>query len=149
MLNASRKSKNRVQEDGSFNQPVVFTVTGLPSGVTAKINPETVTPGSSPVTVTITITAGMQARQTMPKNPWGEMPSFALALVIPLLGLSFGWRRRLGRTGWMAIIFVFSLVALAGIEGCGGNASSNQKSESNTVTITGTSGTAQHSLLSN
>jgi len=125
-------------ENGSFNNAVTFTVSGLPTGATGTFQPTSVTPGASPANSTLTIQTGtLQTAAT--KVGW---PLAAPALAA--LGLFFipGKRRRRWIT--MAVLLLASLGAVTAMTGCGGGfAIPVAPTKTYTVTVTATSGTIQ------
>jgi len=76
---------------------MLFTVTGLPQGVTATVDPNPVTPGANPVTVTVTLT-GLGLAFQMQNRARNRAPLLR-ALLVPLIGL----RLRARRTFWRAL----------------------------------------------
>ena len=112
--------------------------------------PLAVTLGNSPQIVKVTITApSLLAEQEKPMRGPGSAAPLALAFVLPLLGLG-AVRRRLHRGGWLALAALLSFIAIAGLSACvGGSGFFNQPPQTYTVTLTGISGTAQHSTTFN
>lgn len=126
--------------DGAYNDMVQLTVTGLPNGVSAKVNPSSVTPGANSATVNVTLTDTNLALGTQDRKR-GAMP-LILALLLPLIGL------RLRAPGWFWRVIslpVLALAAMLALNACSGGGLSKQPPQTCTVTVTGTSGTAQHS----
>ena len=129
--------------DGAFNQPVEFSITGLPSGATALFNPSSVTPGNQTQAASLTITVAPLTAQTPPAGGTRRM-AFIFALVLPILGLC-GAPRRLRRTSLLTLAGIFSLVLAAGAMGCGASGFFNQPPRAYIVTVTGTAGVISHS----
>ena len=132
--------------NGSFAQPVVLRASGLPPGATATFSPASVTPGLKSGTTTMKIQTVTQDAAILPVDSRGPSgaPLMALLLVLP-----FGVRRRtrIWLASWTAII------AAAGmLQGCesGGAVPLTETVASQatyTVTVTGTSGSTQHSVV--
>jgi hypothetical protein len=135
--------------NNTLGNPIVFTLTGLPGKTSSLFNPATLTLGASAASTTLLVetTAGdpFLARNST-KN---RAPLYAMILPlfgIILTGIGFGPRRR--RKSW--IIVALMVCGGLGMYGC----ASGQKNFQNlgttpgtyTVTITGTSGTLQHSV---
>lgn len=125
----------------AFNGTVAFHMVGLPAGVTATFNPSAVTLGNSPVTVTVTLTATSLAQLEPPQRRLGPVVPIALVLLLPFLALG-RIRRRICSAGWLTLVLLLSLIAVAGLGACG---SFNQPPKTYTVTLTAASGTAQQS----
>jgi ABC-type transporter Mla subunit MlaD len=65
--------------------------------------------------------------------------------VLPLLGLG-RVRRRIREGGWRMLVALLLLIGVAGLSSCGtASGFFNQSPQTYTVTLTATSGTAQHS----
>jgi hypothetical protein len=129
---------------GDFANAVNLTVTGLPSGFTGTFTPASITPGATGASSTLTIQTTRQAALAnpgplhhAPVTPW-----LAALLVVPLLGL----RRRLKKLRLVScmILLAATLVPTALLTGCGGGYFSIT-SQTYTLTVTGTSGSIQHS----
>jgi hypothetical protein len=132
--------------NGSFAQPVVLEASGLPPGATATFSPASVIPGLTRGTTTLKIQTVAPDAAVLPRASGGPSAAPLLAL---LLVLPFGVRRRtLCRIScWTAMI------AAAGmLQGCesGGGLPLTETVASQatyTVTVTGTSGSTQHSVV--
>jgi hypothetical protein len=128
-------------QNGSFSNAVTFAASGLPTGATATFSPTSLTPGSSPVTSTLTIqTAAIASVEPEKKSPW---PLAAPALA--LIGLLFlpGKKRR--RWISLALLLFASLGTFTALTACGGGFGMNAASlpTSYNITVTGTSGSIQ------
>jgi Protein of unknown function (DUF4038)/Putative collagen-binding domain of a collagenase/IPT/TIG domain len=132
-----------------FANPVMFTISGLPSGVTSLFSPSSVTPDAKPVTTMLTITDG-GAAVTRAKSQAGILgggitPSLLLLCVIALLawvgiqmrGRSIPQMRRYATVG----LFVFMLFAGSVLGGCALGVTSSPGSQTSQVTVMATSGT--------
>ena len=134
---------------GVYSNPVVLSATGLPPGATVTFTPPAVTPGSGSASSVMSIqTLPSSAANRAPRSPRSpaEAPILAALCVPPLLGI-----RRVRRLSAKLprMILLFSLVALsllpfAGLIGCGGGYF-GPKPTTFTVTVTGSSGSTQHS----
>jgi hypothetical protein len=129
---------------GDFANAVNLTVTGLPAGFTGTFTPASITPGASGATSTLSIQtvkqlslAGPHPLHRTPKAPW-----LTALLVIPL----FGMRRRLKKLRLVScmILLAATLIPTALLTGCGGGYFA-VTSQTYTLTVTGTSGSIQHS----
>jgi sugar lactone lactonase YvrE len=128
---------------GAFTQQVALAASGLPAGATASFAPASVTPGSAGSTSTLTIQTGaQQASASGDRTRWALPVGLVSAA---LLIVPFRRRRRmLFSLGCLAL-----LLGLSGaLTACGGGFAvpqANATPATYTVTVTGTSGSLQHS----
>jgi len=123
---------------------VNITVSGLPSGATSTITPQTVPSGSGGTSVVVTVTA--QPQKAMLSTGQKLVPIAFALLLLP-------FSRRLRRSGkglrklTLALMMLFgSAIALMGLAGCGSsNGFFGQPQQSYPITVTATSGNAQRS----
>jgi Bacterial Ig-like domain (group 3)/MBG domain (YGX type) len=133
--------------NATFVNPVSFSVSGLPNGVTATFSPTTIAAGAGTSTTTLALAANGLASVRHEGGPLGEWPaSYALGLF--LLPLFFGKRARqarrsLSRSGW-ALLLLLALGAAGAIVGCGGGGFFGHTTKSYTVTVTAVSGPDTH-----
>jgi ribosomal protein S18 acetylase RimI-like enzyme/sugar lactone lactonase YvrE len=134
-----------------FTFPITLSVGGLPTGATATISPQVVTPGSAVTPFTVTI-------QTPLHGELRQGPGFGrdTGIVLALLLLPFG--RRLRRRAkklrplLLGVMMLLGLGALGSITGCGVDTGFfGQSQVTYTLSVTGTatgtnSYTLQHSL---
>ncbi len=128
--------------NGDYNNAVALSATGLPTGATAMFVPASVTPGEESEGSVLTIQTATLSAQTHAHSGWRWMPGVTLAFCIPLLW----WRRRdrmwrLG-SGLLCLLLTAGAMILAG---CGGGYYSELPAQTYTITVTGTSGSTQHS----
>jgi hypothetical protein len=131
---------------GNYTLPVVLSVTGLPSGATASFNPASVTPGSTGASSILTVQTPLRAAlEPPPHSPSGTVPWFAV-LLLPLLGVRPLRRklRRLPLSVRALLLCALALGGMASLSGCGGGYF-GPTPQTVTLTVTGTSGTLQHS----
>jgi hypothetical protein len=146
--------------NGAFSIPVTLMASGLPTGATATFLPSaTITPGSTPANVTLSITT--MARSSVPpldspRGPGASWPS--LYLIVAVLGamglalrVSTGRMRRLAPQFLLALLLVLAggLVACGGVAG-GGTSSQQVNQATGTpagtypILVTATSGGVTH-----
>jgi len=129
-------------EGGTFSNPVVLSISGLPSGATASFNPSSVVPGANGATSTLTLYFPSSARGV----PTGDrkfplLPATALALSGLIFVVWSSSRGKLSRT-LAAVACLVVLAASLVIAGCG---SAQIPPETLNVIVTGVSGGVQHS----
>jgi streptogramin lyase len=137
-----------------FPQTVNLTVSGLPSGATATLTPNTLPAGSGTTPVSLVVQLpNSTARYTSPN----QFPGRQLPLVVGLILLPFAGRLRrtahfFAKASWgrwltLTILALTGVATLAGVAGCGGKPTGyfGQAPATYTLTITGTSGALSHS----
>jgi hypothetical protein len=138
---------------GTFSGAVTLTCSNLPAQTTCAFSPNPVTPGPDGVTTQLTITTtAPNSALTIP--PFTGLPPAALPaifLAMMLTALVGWWRvRRESRRWVVAPCLLFgALLATTFMAGCGGGGYPLAKiggtpSGTYTITVTGTSGTMQH-----
>jgi len=127
-----------VTPQGVFAQPITFSCSNLPAGVSCSFAPYSVTPQGSPASITMTVTALSSVARIMNRSmPWGGGPLLAASV----LGIALGRRRR--HAALLALwLVVLNVALLAG--GCGG--SNSHKPVTSTIQVTAAAGAIQHSV---
>ncbi|MFZ0821806.1 MAG: hypothetical protein WAM91_17215, partial [Candidatus Acidiferrales bacterium] len=147
---------------GAFPGTVTFTASGLPSGAAATFNPSSVSAGTS-TTMTVTTTS-RTAAQTVPTqfNPRGPMRPLWLVAFMLMLAIATASLVKVGRRpvqhqvqrSIRRLIPIGALVLLLGVvgylSGCNGGfpgvaANVGTPAGTYTITVTGASGSVQHS----
>jgi uncharacterized protein (TIGR03118 family) len=132
---------------GGFNSQITLTCSA-PAGLTCALSPSTISPGSSAVNSTLTISAV----STPPPTGYNAAGMFVLMPGLGLLGTLLTSRKRKSLTrksirglSLLGLTLAISLFAL----GCSGSNNSNKPttpaSQQATVMVTGTSGSVSHS----
>ncbi|MGB0064646.1 MAG: kelch repeat-containing protein [Terracidiphilus sp.] len=129
--------------NGTFNNPVALTVTGLPSGATATFSPTSVTPGSTSATSVLTVKVAANTTENQrPASPFGSGSRGLVPLMALLLLLPFRRVRRWGRKISLVLILFISLGAMLSLSACGSPGTNTiQWQDTFVLTVTGTSGT--------
>ena len=135
---------------GTFGANVTFAVTGGPTGATATFNPASITAGSGPTSVTLTVTMGTQSG--VQRNV-GAIARRLSPLALGLVLLPFAGRLRRGGKRWGSLVCLLLLLGGmgAGLVGCGGSSSPattptpTPAAKTYTMTVTATSGSVSQS----
>jgi sugar lactone lactonase YvrE len=138
---AATYSVAAVSTGGSFTDPVTLTASGLPPGATVSFSPASVTPGSSLSSSSMTVQT--IAEQASAREGPARWPLPTGLITVALLVLPF---RRRGRVFIGLACWLLLLGASTALTGCGGGFALPQSpSATYTITVTGTSGSTQHS----
>ncbi len=132
-----------------YNSAVTFSCGSLPRLVSCSFHPPTVTPGSSPAssTLTISVARAIAPPGQFPLDPrlWVMLLLVALARAAMVTLRSLAPIKPVLRGCVVALLFVFGLC----LPGCGGGAvpSPNLAVGLHSITVTASSGSAQHSTV--
>ena len=146
-------------QNGAFNNAVALSCSGLPSGSSCTFVPESVIPGASQASATLTISTAASVASLIPSR--STLPaSLAIlcALVLPLAGVIVGGGRKgLPKVGALCLVLAVAITA----QSCGGGGAETQQSNPSpssnagavaqgppvisTVTILAASGSILHS----
>jgi hypothetical protein len=128
-------------QNGAFTSAVSLAASGLPAGATATFGPPSLTPGSSPASSTLTIqTAKTSAAMARRPSPWP-----LAGPLLALIGFCFLPGRRRRRWITLFVLLLTSLGAFSALTSCGGGFGQGASATSYTITVTGSSGSAQQS----
>ncbi|MDR3410980.1 MAG: hypothetical protein P4L87_08585, partial [Formivibrio sp.] len=114
--------------------------TGLPSGASCSFSPATVIPSGAPATTVLTVST-LATSAALHRNSSPLFPESVLAVALCF----FGWKKRRGLQ--ILLLLVVSIAGLCLLNGCGGGtfvANTARTPTTSTVTVTGTSGSLQH-----
>jgi len=132
---ASGTSTITVTSANSFNSPITFAATGLPTGVTAVFSPTSITPAADgSATSTLTLTASATAA-VLTHARFPILPGASLAALVCCIG----WKKR--RRLQMLLLLAACVFGIGSLNGCGGT--SKPKPTTSTITVTATSGNLQ------
>jgi hypothetical protein len=122
-----------------FPNAVTLTVSGLPTGATYTLTPSTIALGSESTPVVLQV----QTASTLALNRSTPSGLTFAVIFLPVLGL-FTLRRRARSAG---LFMLLGLAIMVGVNGCGSSSGIfAAPAQTSTITVTGTSGTLQHSV---
>jgi hypothetical protein len=134
---------NLASISGSFTQQVTLAVSGLPAGATVTFAPDSVTPGSAGASSTMTIQTLTQLASTKQERTQWPLPVGLIS--VALLIMPFRRRRR---TFLEVGCFLFLFALSGALTACGGGfalPAAQTAPATYTITVTGNSGSLQHS----
>lgn len=135
-------------------QSINLSATGLPSGAVATFSPATIAAGSGATTVTLSIQAPNTVAVQAPPLRRNQAPLYLGFVLLPFADIrrrrmdrgERAPRQRARRLRMFLLVMVLSLVAFAGITGCGSKSGFfAHASQNSTITVTGTAGALSHS----
>ncbi|HVI10668.1 MAG TPA: choice-of-anchor D domain-containing protein, partial [Candidatus Binatia bacterium] len=141
---------------GAFNNPVSLSCSGLPTSATCSFSPASPTPSANGVSSTLTIGTGSSGSENVLPFSSPTRPVMAMWLQFQTLGLVgmvvLGSRKKSRKSAVLVllVVLVFGLLLLTGCAGGTGIGPQNNSGGSGTtynVTVTGVSGTLQHSVV--
>ncbi len=144
---------------GSFGSAIQLGCTGLPAHASCSFSPGSVTPGSNNVSSTLSISTTATvadaapltgSRNTSTYAVWIQLPAFGL-LGLMLVGQKGRSSKGKAKLQSGAAVVALLTMALVFTVGCGGTgivsqSKSGTPSGTYTITVTGTSGSLQHSV---
>jgi hypothetical protein len=136
-------------QQGSFDTPITFNALGLPTGCTATFTPGSVTPGTDPASVSMTLstTARPAAAGGMSASSGQVPPALALFFLVPALGLLLRardlvrpgpFRRRIAAAAMICLIL---FIGGCSADGGGGQPDTGTPAGTYTITVRAASGT--------
>jgi hypothetical protein len=140
---------------GSFTSAVNLTCTGLPSQTSCSLSPNNVTPGASSATSTLSITTTASSAQALPLRPLRATPVYAVWIQLQatgLLGIMLVVPKAATRKRRVLMLLALLMIALIFMTACAGGTGIAPVTQTGTapgtytITVTGTSGSLQHSL---
>ena len=128
--------------------PINFGLSGFPVGTTATFLPVTVSAGSGPTTITLTVKPPPAPQAHLDRGPsLRHTTTHDAPIVLAFLLLPFAFRRRRGRRPAALFLWLLLCVSAIGLTGCLSDASSGYYGTTPgtyNLTVTATSGTLTH-----
>jgi DNA-binding beta-propeller fold protein YncE len=136
-------------QNGPFATAIQLTctVTGSAPAPTCSLNPTSVTPGANSATSTLTLAAPAAPAMLQPTIHRQLNYLYAAWLPLPgivVIGIGFASRKHRDRRRNLWLFTGSLIVLFAVLAGCGGGSNGPPPPQNYTVTVTGTSGTIQH-----
>lgn len=137
-----------VTPQGSFTSPINFSCTGLPAHASCAFNSTSLTPNTSTMTTTVTVTTMRASSMLAPPRPSGRHsgPMYAFWMPMGIAGvvlLGSGNKKRLsGKTSVLTLTLVLLIGGLVACGGGGGASTTSSTTPSTTTQATPT-GTSQ------
>jgi hypothetical protein len=140
---------------GSFTTAVRLTCSGSPTLTTCSVSPNSVTPGGSPATATLTVTTTAAVAQATPARPFETRTFYALWIHLPgigLFGMILAGRKRKSKKWLLSVQLGMVMAATMLMSACGGGTIITHQRQPGTtpgtyaITVAGTAGALQHSL---
>lgn len=127
---------------------VTFSVEGLPAGATDSLSAKSVSRTAGSQTITLTIRSASGTASISPPGSGRRYAPFALALLLPFLGLGKLRSRRRKVLGAIRLLVLVTagMLTISSLSGCGG-AVSGSLGSSYSVAVTATSGNLQHTAF--
>jgi hypothetical protein len=134
---------------GSFPDSVSLTCSGLPKQASCNFSPNSVTPGSSKSSTTLTISTTKSVSENVPTVPLRQRPVNAFWVqfqILGVVGIVLAKSKRRSRHALILPLLFLVALGVLFMPGCaGGTGIVSANPQSYTVTITGKYGSLQHS----
>jgi len=128
--------------NGTFNNVVTLSASGLPAGANGAFDPTTINPGKSNGTSTFTVQLAPALQASAHGSSWPlATPALALLFLLPFRRWRKAWRGKL----LLLVAGLVSLASIVNLTGCGGGFLLGPTTQNYTITITGASGNDTHS----
>jgi hypothetical protein len=138
---------------GSFLDAVTLGCSGLPAHATCSFSPASLTPGASKATTTLTISTTDSIAENMPAIPAHQKPMNGLWMQVQglgLVGMVLANGKKRSRKAAIILLIVLLVLGMLCMSGCAGGTGiapqTPNSPQSFTITVTGTSGSLQHSV---
>jgi hypothetical protein len=133
-----------VTPQGSFTSPISFSCSGLPPLAGCIFKPPSVTPNSSTVTSTLTITTTAQLASLV--SPFGRRssPLYAMWLVLPAVLMGTAGTAASKRRKLLSYCLAFLLVGGCLLQAACGSGGRGTPAGTYTITVTGAASSTQH-----
>jgi hypothetical protein len=144
-----------VSVGGSFSNAITLSCgSGLPANATCAFSPSQITPGASSVNSTLTITTAELSADETPRSADRQRPVLAACMQLQgfgLFGLVVAGRAKRSKRALILVVLAMLVLGMLLMTGCAGGTgiatqTTTQTAQTYTITVTGTSGTLQHSI---
>lgn len=136
---------------GTYPGNVTFSASGLPAGASLIFSPTTVPSNGGAQTVAASVqTTSTDAKNVNPLKR-GYLPLALSFLLLPFAGIRTRRNRSLVRGLFLTLLIAAGTIGVGSLSACGsqsgsGSQQTNLQSQSYAITVTGTSGSTQHSV---
>ncbi len=138
---------------GSFPDVVALGCSGLPAHATCSFSPASITPGATKATTTLTISTTDSVAENTPAIPAHQKPMNSLWMQVQglgLVGMVLANGKKRSRKAAILVLLVLLVLGMIFMTGCAGGTGiapvTSNNPQSFTITVTGTSGSLQHSV---
>ncbi len=137
---------------GSFPNEIALACSGLPAHATCSFSPASLTPGATKATTTLTISTTDSIAENTPAVPARQKPMNGLWMQVQglgLVGMVLANGKKRSKKAAILVLLVLLVLGMLFMSGCAGGtgiAPQTGSPQSFSITVTGTSGSLQHTV---
>ncbi len=137
---------------GSFPNEIALACSGLPAHATCSFSPASLTPGATKATTTLTISTTDSIADNTPAVPARQKPMNGLWMQVQglgLVGMVLANGKKRSKKAAILVLLVLLVLGMLFMSGCAGGtgiAPQTGSPQSFSITVTGTSGSLQHTV---